>query len=88
MREGSPPHTCQVSGVTCHMSRVMCHLSYVICHVSYLLLLFFVQSVEASKGIRVCYQRGLLRPVFVPIRAFIKIPILMKTIAIYWLTIT
>ena len=29
LRDGSPPHTCHVSGVTCHVSHVMCHLSHV-----------------------------------------------------------
>ena len=68
MREGSPPHTCHVSGVTCHVSHVKCHQSHVTCHVSHVRLLllyiyifiFFGQSGEASQG-RVCYQRGLPR---------------------------
>ena len=68
MREGSPPHTCHVSGVTCHVSHVKCHQSHVTCHVSHVRLLllyiyifiFFGQSGEASQG-RVCFQRGLPR---------------------------
>ena len=60
------PH--HVSHVTCHMSRVMCHVSGVRCQVSgvmchFFLLLFFRQSVEASRW-RVCYQRGLPRLVY------------------------
>ena len=61
MREGSPPHTCHVSGVTCHVSHVTCHMSCVMCQI--FILFFFLQSGEASQG-RVCYQRGLPRPVF------------------------
>ena len=53
MREGSPPHTCHVSGVTCHMSHVTCQMSDVTCQIFFL-------SGEDSQG-RVCYQRGLPR---------------------------
>ena len=64
MREGSPPHTCHMSGVTCHVSHVTCHMSHVKCHMSdfflVLLIFFFGQNREASQG-RVCYQRGLPR---------------------------
>ena len=62
MREGSPPHTCHVSGVTCHMSHVTYHLSHITYHVSDFNFYFFYlifwggQSGEASQG-RVCYQR-------------------------------
>ena len=60
MREGSPPDTCQVSGVTCHVSHVTCHLSNVTCQIFFLV----GQSGEASQG-RVCYQRGLPRLVYI-----------------------
>ena len=59
--------TCHVSHVTCHMSRVTCHVSHVTCHVShiyiYFILFVFGQSGGAYRW-RVCYQRGLPRPVF------------------------
>ena len=51
----SPHHVshvrCQVSGVRCHVSRVTCHN------------IFFLQRGWAIRW-RVCYQRGLPRPVY------------------------
>ena len=60
MREGSPPHTCHVSGVTCHVSHVTYHMSRVTCKMPDFFIFIFLQSGEASQG-RVCYQRGLPR---------------------------
>ena len=59
LREGSPPHTCHVSGVTCHVSPVTCHMS----RVRFYFFWGGGQSGEASQG-RVCYQRGLPRLVY------------------------
>ena len=49
MREGSPPPTCPVSGVS-HISRVPCHVSHI----------KFITNCEACRW-RVCYQRGIPR---------------------------
>ena len=75
MREGSPLHTCHVSGDTCHVSHVTCHMSpsHVMCHI-FIYLFIFGQSGEASQG-RVCYQRGLPRLVFKRVKYFTLKPL-------------
>ena len=35
LREGSPPPTCPVSGVTFHVSNATCQMSHVMCHMSH-----------------------------------------------------
>ena len=62
MREGSPPTTFHVSGVTCHVSGVTCQVSHVTCHLFLFLYIFFLlgQSGEAGQW-RDRYQRGLPR---------------------------
>ena len=56
MKECSPPP----QNVMCHVSRVMCQVS----HVTFIYFIFFFgQSGEAYR-LRVCYQRGLPRLVF------------------------
>ena len=47
-----------------HLSPVTCHVSRVTCHMSHFLLLFFLQSGEASRWMA-GYQRGRPRLVFV-----------------------
>ena len=78
------PHvTCQVSHVTCHVSHVTCHILRVICPI-FCIFLFFGQSSRAS-WLRVCYQRGLPRLVFLAWllqKEFIqKVPNLPDTLA-------
>ena len=53
-----------MSHVTRHMSHIMCHVSCVTCHASHVFFFFsfFGQSGEAYR-LRVCYKRGLPRPV-------------------------
>ena len=48
----------------CHMSRITCQVSGVRCQVTHIFILyiFFLQSCGASRW-KVCYQRGLPRPV-------------------------
>ena len=80
MREGSPPHTCHMSGVTCRVSLVTCHVSHVTCPVSD----FFLQSGEASQG-RVCYQWGLPRLVL-QMTVILGKPIMVNSIYFFYST--
>ena len=66
MKEGLPSPTWHVSCVSCQGSRVTFDVSYVTCQVSAIIFLIkkIGQSVEAN-WMRVCYQRGLPRLVFI-----------------------
>ena len=57
---------CQMSHVTCHVSHVTCHVSHVTCHMSCVTCnTFFSSFWQCGEAYwwRVCYQRGLSRPV-------------------------
>ena len=77
LREGSPYHTCHVSGVTCHMSRVKCHLSQNTCHISFYKV---VELVRRGSDINNAYPFFLLKKKLKPIMVIILKVILNKLI--------
>ena len=57
--------------VTYHVSCVTCQVSHVMCHVSHVSLLFFLFFLTVGVSwLRVSYQRGLPRLVFIRVNSF------------------